>query len=482
MAADSKERRRHTRRATRLRGQVSIGTRESVAGEVLDYSDTGLFVGNLARQLEEGEAGQLVGSPITLTIPLLGRNGGGESRIGGVIAHASPEGIGVDAPDLGDEALFSLHLSANEYGKRKSALSGVGPAAIDRTQTSTLREQCASIFDEFLATVIPDVLRRAGESLGESADSARDGASRTMFVDSAQVLKAQQATLTEAIASRLQRRVRLFGADSETAALIRRSSGLELMGDEDLDDLLAQTTLIAAVEANIVPQLNEFEQRYGRLLNQKVTRQNNPFGLESICQGFRDGVRTLRLPDDARRLFAPALQASLELRVAALYGRLNRALATLRSESLSSAPFTASPSTGSAGGEALVAVQTLALSLAHSQRCSQRRSVLAEAIRCSPMPVAVLPQLALSVRLPPWRRWHQIPGACSTSSVDLTTAHGRLRKDLVVGRHTSTTCVLPRQPLPRQTSVNWSVPSIACRCMNCVGLATARRVRPSSSN
>ena len=45
--------------------------------------------------------------------------------------------------------------------------------------------------------------------------------------------------------------------------------------------------------------------------------------------GFRDGVRTLRLPDDARRLFAPALQASLELRVAALYGRLNRALATL---------------------------------------------------------------------------------------------------------------------------------------------------------
>ena len=350
MAADSKERRRHTRRATRLRGQVSIGTRESVAGEVLDYSDTGLFVGNLARQLEEAEAGQLVGSPITLTIPLLGRNGGGESRIGGVIAHASPEGIGVDAPDLDDEALFSLHLSANEYGKRKSALSGVGPAAIDRTQTSTLREQCASIFDEFLATVIPDVLRRAGESLGESADSARDGASRTMFVDSAQVLKAQQATLTEAIASRLQRRVRLFGADSETAALIRRSSGLELMGDEDLDDLLAQTTLIAAVEANIVPQLNEFEQRYGRLLNQKVTRQNNPFGLESICQGFRDGVRTLRLPDDARRLFAPALQASLELRIAALYGRLNRALATLRSESLSSAPFTASPSTGSAGG------------------------------------------------------------------------------------------------------------------------------------
>lgn len=349
MAADSKERRRHTRRATRLRGQVSIGTRESVAGEVLDYSDTGLFVGNLARQLEEAEAGQLVGSPITLTIPLLGRNGGGESRIGGVIAHASPEGIGVDAPDLDDEALFSLHLSANEYGKRKSALSGVGPAAIDRTQTSTLREQCASIFDEFLATVIPDVLRRAGESLGESADSARDGASRTMFVDSAQVLKAQQATLTEAIASRLQRRVRLFGADSETAALIRRSSGLELMGDEDLDDLLAQTTLIAAVEANIVPQLNEFEQRYGRLLNQKVTRQNNPFGLESICQGFRDGVRTLRLPDDARRLFAPALQASLELRVAALYGRLNRALATLRSESLSSAPLATLPSSTGAG-------------------------------------------------------------------------------------------------------------------------------------
>ena len=352
MASESKERRQHTRRATRLGGRVSIGQREAVTAEVLDYSDAGLFVGNLSRPLADTEADSLVGDPVSLTIPLLGRDTRGEVHIRGLVAHASAEGIGIDVPDLDDDALFSLHLSANEYGKRKGT-SREGASmhgALDRGQVGPLRDQCATIFDEFLATVIPDVLRRAAESLGEHADNARDAASRTLFADSAQVLKAQQATLTEAVLSRLQRRVKLFGADSETAALIRRSSGLELMADEDLDDLLAQTTLIASVEASIVPQLNEFEQRYGRLVGQKVTRQNNPFGLESTCQGFRDGVRTLRLPDEARALFTPALQASLELRVAALFGCLNRTLATLRTEAISSvspATMAAMPSAGS---------------------------------------------------------------------------------------------------------------------------------------
>ena len=79
---------------------------------------------------------------------------------------------------------------------------------------------------------------------------------------------------------RLQRRVRLLAPTAENSRAHTSGSGLELMGDESRRSA-AQTTLIAAVEANIVPQLNEFEQRYGRLLNQKVTRQNNPFGLES---------------------------------------------------------------------------------------------------------------------------------------------------------------------------------------------------------
>ena len=76
----------------------------------------------------------------------------------------------------------------------------------------------------------------------------------------------------------------------------------------------------------------------------------------------------------------------------------------------------------------------------------------------------------------------RIQGACSMLSGDSMTAHERWHRDSMVRRFTRTMCGLRRQKLPRQTSLNWSVPSIACRCMNCVGLATARRVRPSSSN
>ena len=342
MASDSKERRRHTRHATRHGVRVSIGQRGAVAAEVLDYSDAGLGIGLTDRSSISGDA--LVGTPISLTIPLIGRQGRSESRVQGTIAHASAQGIGIDLPDLDDDALCSLHLSANEYSKRRGlSVDGVGQPPLEQGQSTTLRQQCATVFDDFLAKLIPDVLRRAVDLLGEQSENARDGASRTLFSDSVAQLKAHRDALTEAVSVRLQRRVKLFAADNETAALIRRSAGLELMGDEDLDDLLAQTTLIAAVEANIVPQLNEFEQRYGRLVGQKVTRHNNPFGLESICQGFRDGVRTLRLADEARRVFTPALQASLELRIASLYGELNRALVALRTESFAALPIAASP-------------------------------------------------------------------------------------------------------------------------------------------
>lgn len=344
----SNERRRHTRRATRCSARVRIGNAEAINAEIQEYSDTGLYLVFSEHLLTEGAAASLAGSVVHLEFSSSPEGATHDIKMDCQVVHASQTGIGVHAGDMPDSALLALHSA----GGKPALAQNRSHAVPSPHQAKAMRQACADRFGAFLESVVSDVFEQSAAHLSRLAEDTVDVFERAAYSSAVETLAAGRTAARESIVAGSLRRIDLFGTELEQVARVNRGSGLALMNDDDVDELLALTTVIASVESEIVPLLNEFELRYGRLVQTAVTRKNNPFGLEAICHAFRDVLRGLKISDVVRPVLHRFLQHTLSERCPDLFSQLNRELTSLRTRaphnvgrsqtgSLSVAPSTA---------------------------------------------------------------------------------------------------------------------------------------------
>ena len=324
----SNERRRHTRRATRCSARVRIGNGEAINAEIQEYSDTGLYLAFSEQLLTEGAAASLAGSVVHLEFSSSPAGAAHDIKMDCQVVHASQTGIGVHASNMPDSALLALHSAGGKLAPAEER----SHAAPTTHQTKAMRQACAERFGAFLESVASDVFEQSAAHLSRMAEDTVDVFERAAYSSAVETLAAGRIAARESIVKGSLRRIDLFGTELEQVARINRGSGLALMNDDDVDELLALTTVIASVESEIVPLLNEFELRYGRLVQTAVTRKNNPFGLEAICHAFRDVLRNLKISDVVRPVLHRFLQHTLSKRCPDIFSQLNRELTSFRTQ------------------------------------------------------------------------------------------------------------------------------------------------------
>ena len=321
-AAGRKEKRRYVRRPTLQTARVHFGEGEPVPCEIRDYCQTGLYIVFPDEGTPDAAIPVLVGHPVWVEF------GGGNTRayrFGGRVARVSPNGIGAFVPAMPEGALNALRKATTgaEQAQRPS-----GMAAPGQPKAQALHQQCVSQLRNFLDATMQDFFAQVGTRLAQAGSEESSFLERSRYEHGAHEIAQRRSQIEDAFFTTVRERVGQVGPLVESAETAR--SKLALVEEGEFEDWLNLSAVIRQTEADCVPQLDEFEQRYSLLAGKPIDRKNNPFGPEAIARAFQDAIQLLAFPNPMRMVLYKTLGQAAASRAPALYAQLNQTLACLK--------------------------------------------------------------------------------------------------------------------------------------------------------
>lgn len=319
-----KEKRRFARQPTLQTARIRFGEGVGIPSEIRDYCQNGLYVAFLGDDTPDAALSSLIGAPVQVEFSVP------ESApyiCSGRVTRVSPGGVGVFVASMSDGALRALRRASARLARPVSAQTS---SRLSPQQAQALQLECTSLFRSFLNAVMEDFFQGAVERLGLAGQDESSFLERSRYDFGAQELMQRRSRIEDDFFNAIRERIQ----DAEPAAEASRGASaankLALVEEAEFEDWLNLSAVIRQVEADIVLQLDTFEQRYSLLTGMPVDRKNNPFGPEMIGRTFQIAIQGLDFSNPMRTVIYKTLGQAISSHAAALYQQLNQTLIELQ--------------------------------------------------------------------------------------------------------------------------------------------------------
>jgi len=327
--AGSREKRRHARKATLQAVQLRFGEAAAIPAEIRDYCQTGLYVAFPGGRTPDSALPALVGTLVGAGFSVGEGDASRSHQLNGWVARVAPGGVGIFVPAMPEAALQTLRAASARLAAGAQARPGLDPQ-----QAQALQQECTSLFRNFLDAVMQEFFLQSMERLAQAGQDEMSFLERARYEYGAQELVQHRSRIEDDFFNAIRERIQHVGPVSD---LDRRAPGantntntLKLVDEAEFEDWLNLSAVINQIETDITPQLNEFEQRYSRLVGAPIDRKSNPFGPEMIGRAFQGAIQGLDFTNPMRTVLYKGLGRAVSSHGPALYRQLNQTLASLQ--------------------------------------------------------------------------------------------------------------------------------------------------------
>jgi len=327
-AAGIKEKRRYVRKATLQTAHVRFGEGAAIPAEIRDYCQTGLCVDFPVDRTADAALSALVGTFVNVGFSTGQGDAARAYQLNGWVARVAPGGVGVFVPAMPETALQALRAASARLATPDTAQGG---SNLSPQQAQALQQECTSQFRNFLDAVMQEFFLQSMERLAQAGQDELSFLERSRYEYGAQELMQRRSRIEEDFFNAIRERIQHVGPIAEADNAGRGANKLTLVDEAEFEDWLNLSAVIKQIEADITPQLNEFEQRYSRLVGMPIDRKNNPFGPEMIGRTFQGSIQGLDFTNPMRTVLYKALGRAVSSHGPALYRQLNQTLASLQS-------------------------------------------------------------------------------------------------------------------------------------------------------
>ena len=326
-AVGNKEKRRYARKATLQTAHVRFGEGAAIPSEIRDYCQTGLYVAFPGDRTPDAAIPALVGTHVGVGFSV-GRGHAVRSyHLNGWVARVAPGGVGVFVPAMPETAMQALRAASARLAQHDTAQAGPN---LSPQQAQALQQECSSLFQNFLDAVMQEFFLQSMERLAQTGQDELSFLERSRYEYGAQELMQRRSRIEDDFFNAIRERIQHVGPIAETDDFEPGANNLTLVEEAEFEDWLNLSAVIKQIEADITPQLNEFEQRYSRLVGMPVDRKNDPFGPEIIGRTFQGAIQGLDFTNPMRTVLYKSLGRALSSHGPALYRQLNQTLASLQ--------------------------------------------------------------------------------------------------------------------------------------------------------
>jgi diguanylate cyclase (GGDEF)-like protein len=326
-AAGITEKRRYVRKATIQTAQVRFGEGAGIPSEIRDYCQTGLYVAFPGDRTPDAAIPALAGTHVGVGFSVGQGDATRSYQLNGWVARVSPGGVGVFVPAMPETALQALRAASARLAMPD--VVQVGPN-LSPQQVQALQQECTSLFRSFLDAVMQEFFLQSMERLAQAGRDELSFLERSRYEYGAQELMQRRSRIEDDFFNAIRERIQHVGPIAETDNGAPGTNTLTLVDEAEFEDWLNLSAVIKQIEADITPQLNEFEQRYSRLAGMPIDRKNNPFGPEMIGRTFQGAIQGLDFTNPMRTVLYKGLGRALSSHGPALYRQLNQTLASLQ--------------------------------------------------------------------------------------------------------------------------------------------------------
>jgi diguanylate cyclase (GGDEF)-like protein len=321
-----REKRRHARKATLQAVQLRFGEAAAIPAEIRDYCQTGLYVAFPAGRTPDAAISALVGTLVGAGFSVDQGDATRSYLLNGWVARVAPGGVGIFVPAMPETALQALRAAS-----ARLALPGAqaGPD-LGPQQAQALQQECTGLFRNFLDAVMQEFFLQSMERLAQAGQDEMSFLERARYEYGAQELMQHRSRIEDDFFNAIRERIQHVGPVSDMDRVASGANTLTLVDEAEFEDWLNLSAVIKQIEADITPQLNEFEQRYSRLVGAPIDRKSNPFGPEMIGRAFQGAIQGLDFTNPMRTVLYKGLGRAVSSHGPALYRQLNQTLASLQ--------------------------------------------------------------------------------------------------------------------------------------------------------
>jgi len=191
--------------------------------------------------------------------------------------------------------------------------------------------QCREIATRTLPSLLSTLFDKLDDALFDMADKSDRDALQTVYFDVMRAVRKARRTMDQRFAECLTEDFdRLWSGPKTDAGAVpaKSTSDLALVADDDLEESLAVTNMIAKSEHAYRRELYMLNERFGDLRgDREVDNRTNPLAPQAICNAFRQAVGDLSVDVPVKLVMYKLFDKQVMHYVGGLYDEINALLA-----------------------------------------------------------------------------------------------------------------------------------------------------------
>jgi diguanylate cyclase (GGDEF)-like protein len=304
--------------------------------EIRDFSPTGFNLRLPEQSASDNVAPTLGQSSVVVEFSVAGASTTQYFAVEGLVAGAMEGGLRVSANSMSVQAFQAmLDHRASLY----RAAGGKTPDGLDPVDIRTIRIQCLSLYRPFLGRVMGEFFGLAGSYGTEAAHVWATPGDQLSFLSALAELQLNQDGIQKTFVESATNRVEQVTFPVTPAMSTLEAEELSLVEEEDFEDWLNLSGVIAKLEAGLQQHLGFFERLY-HLLSARVEDQDydasyfqgvlgqaSPFSPDALCRSFQSALQGLKMDGVQRTIFYQLFGRAIAFHGAAFYESLNKVAA-----------------------------------------------------------------------------------------------------------------------------------------------------------
>jgi len=175
----------------------------------------------------------------------------------------------------------------------------------------------------YLAEQTKQVFAKVDDSLFSMAEKAHGQGEQDGLFQALRLLRVERRNLVERFSENVSLAFQDIRRNTDQSEDLYSADSLSLVHNDDLEQLVAVDTMVAAARRNFAEPLTEISLRLNTLLPVKIYDKNNPLGPDAICDAFVEAVRNLDLHIRARLTLLKKFEQQVMVNLNALYDQCN---------------------------------------------------------------------------------------------------------------------------------------------------------------
>ncbi len=321
-ANKNSEKRRYTRRETRVEAVLAIGDKTSIQCVILDFCEQGLFL-----QLHQpSEVGLQKNKSAKIYFSAITDNGKEYFQIDAQIARVAHDGVGMVFENISESMYRALMQTTDmgsiaAYSKNPTFfLTSVNQDVFKVAFKELLKKQLPALMQEFFK-IAEDEL----EKKPEFAENFHDVAAMLALTS---VLRMNKDTLIADYCQHIIAKADFTGDKStqNKDSDYQIGSGLSLVEKNEFEDWLNFSSVIRKINNQYKNQLYQLELKISYVVCFPRYLISNPIDPEHLCNTFRDKIGSIDDSVAAKKALYKAFQITLSSHLATLYHAFDQLL------------------------------------------------------------------------------------------------------------------------------------------------------------